>query len=71
MSWTCGNNGRWKVCKKNKYPESGGKRGRVRRRMRWEDCVKRDIESVGGEWRTTAKYRRSWRLVIENAVREK
>ncbi|KAK2191715.1 hypothetical protein NP493_47g03031 [Ridgeia piscesae] len=23
--------------------------------MRWEDCVKRDLERVGGEWRTTAK----------------
>ena len=33
-------------------------------------CVKRDLERVGGEWRTTAKDRRSWRLVIENAVKE-
>ena len=23
--------------------------------MRWEDCVKRGLERVGGEWRTTAK----------------
>ena len=23
-------------------------------RMRWEDWVKRDVERVGGEWRTTA-----------------
>ena len=31
----------------------------------------RDLETVGGEWTTTARHRRSWRLVIENAVREK
>ena len=36
-----------------------------------EDCVKRDLEKLGGEWRTTAKDRRSWRLVMENSVREK
>jgi len=35
------------------------------------DCVMRDLERVGGEWRTTAKDRRSWRLLIKNAVREK
>ena len=35
------------------------------------NCVKRDLERVGGEWRTTAKYKRGWRLVIENIVREK
>jgi len=35
-----------------------------------EDCVKRDLERVGGEWRTTAKDRSSWRLLIENTVKE-
>ena len=39
-------------------------------RMRWEDWVKRDLERVGGEWRTTAKHRRRWRPLIENALRE-
>ena len=39
--------------------------------MRWEDCVKRDMERVGGELRRTTKDRRSWRLLIENVVREK
>ena len=40
-------------------------------RMRWEDCVKRDLETVEGEWRTTTKDRLSWRLLIENVAREK
>ena len=31
----------------------------------------REIGRVGEEWRTTATYRRSWRLLIENIVREK
>ena len=39
--------------------------------MRWEDCVKKDLERVGGEWRTTAKDRRSWSLLIQNEVTEK
>ena len=51
-------------------PERGRKRRRGRLRMRREDGVKRDLERVGGEWRTTAKDR-SWRLLVENAVREK
>ena len=47
-----------------------GKRRQGKPRMQWEDCVKRDLERVGGEWRTTAEDR-SWRLLIENVVREK
>ena len=39
--------------------------------MRREDWVNRDLERVGGEYRTTAKDRSSWRLVIENIVSEK
>jgi len=45
------------------------KRRRGRPRMRWEDCVKRDLGRMGGGWRTAAKDR-GWRLVIENTVRE-
>ena len=35
--------------------------------MQWEDCVNRDLEREGGEWRTTGKDRRRWRLVIEES----
>ena len=45
-----------------------GKRRRGRPRMRWEDCVKRDLERVGGEWRTTAKDD-SCRILLENTER--
>ena len=48
-----------------------GKRRRRRSRMRREDCVKRDLERIKDEWRTIAKDRMSWRLLIENAVMER
>ena len=60
-----------KFAKRGDAQKVEGKRRRGRPRMRWEDWVKRDLERVGGEWRTTAKDRRSWRLVTENVVREK
>ena len=34
-------------------------------------CIKRDLGRVGGEWRTTPRDRRSWRLLIETVVRGK
>ena len=38
-------------------------------RMRSEDCIYRNLERAGGEWRTTAKDRRRWRQLIENVER--
>ncbi len=38
--------------------------------MRWEDCGKREMERVGGEWRTTVNYENKWGLLIANVVRE-
>ena len=29
----------------------------------WDDCIKRDVERVREEWRTTATHRRNWRLL--------
>ena len=40
-------------------------------RLRWEDCVKRDVEKVGEGGRITARDRRSWRLLTENVVTKK
>ena len=48
-----------------KWKEKGGEKDR------WKDYIKRDLERVGVKRRTTVKDRRSWRLLIENAVREK
>ena len=57
--------------------------GETQGRLRWggflgysipqylgEDCVKRDLERVGGEWRISIRDRRNWRLLIENVMRE-
>ena len=43
-----------------------GERRRGRLSMRMKDCDKGNLERVGGEWRTTARDRQSWRLVIDN-----
>ena len=56
---------------KIRCPKGGGKRRQGNLRMRLEDYVKRHLERVGGEWKITTTYRRGWRLLIENAVREK
>ena len=63
--------GEEKLAQRSDAQKVEGKRRRGRPRMQWEDWVKRDLERVGGEWRTTARDRRSWRLLIKNAVREK
>ena len=49
--------------------EGGRRRGRPR--LWWEVCIKRNLERVREEWRTTAIDRRSWRLLIDNVVGEK
>ena len=54
MYWSCEKNGRGKLAKRADAQKVDGKIRLGRPRMRWEDCVKRDLEKVGGEWRTTA-----------------
>jgi len=39
--------------------------------LRRDNCIKRDLEIVEGEWRTTAKDRRIWRLRIESVYSER
>ena len=45
MSWTRGKNGR--LTKRAGVLRVEGRRKRGRARLRWEDCVKRDLEGVG------------------------
>ena len=42
-------------------PESEGKR------EAWK--TENVMEGLGGKWRTTAKDKRSWRLLIENSMK--
>ena len=35
------------------------------------DCVKRDLERLRENWRTRAKSKENWRLVIDNLVGQK
>ena len=51
-------------------PESGGDKEARKTRMRWKDCVRRDLERVGGQGRTTTADLGSWRPVIEDLMRE-
>ena len=38
--------------------------------MQREDYTKRGLERLGGDWKTTAKYR-SWRLAVDRECSEK
>ena len=66
MDRSCGKNGKLKTVREIRSPQSGRKGDEEDR-----EWVKGHLERVGGEWRTTAKDRRSWRLLIENVVKEK
>ena len=45
----------------------GRRRGRPR--LSWEDCVKRDLVGMGGEWRTSASDWGEWRRLVETVVK--
>ena len=48
-----------------------GRRRRGRPRLRWEDCLKRDLAEVGGEWRTRVRDRGSGENSETGLVMEK
>ena len=59
MGWTCGKNGRERLTKRTDAHRVEGRRRRGRLRLRWEECVKRDLAGVGGEGRMRTRDRGS------------
>jgi len=50
-----------KLVKRADAHEVGGTRRQGSPKLRWDNCIKRDAERVGEEWRTRAKYLKPWR----------
>ena len=48
-----------------------GRRRRGRPRLRWEDCIKRDVKKTGeeGDWKKTGN-REGWRRIADEAVKK-
>ena len=48
-----------------------GRRRRGRPRLRWGDCVKRDVKKTGGErdWKKKSGDRGGWRRIADEAVK--
>ena len=49
-----------------------GRRRRGRPRLRWEDCVKRDVKKAGeeGDWKKKTEDRVGWRRIADEAVKK-
>ena len=49
-----------------------GRRRRRRPRLRWEDCVKRDVKNTGeeGDWKKNTGDRGAWRRIADEAVKK-
>ena len=49
-----------------------GRRRRVRPRLRWEDCVKRDARKAGEEedWKKKKRDRGGWKRLSDEAVKK-
>ena len=48
------------------------RRRRGRPRLRWEDCVKRDVRKTGEEeeWKTKTRDRGEWKGISDEAVKK-
>ena len=46
--------------------------GDERPRLRWEDCVKRDVKKTGeeGDWKKKTGDRGGWRRIADEAVKK-
>ena len=49
-----------------------GRRRRGRPRLRWEDCVKRDVKNAGeeGDWKKKTQDRVGWKRLADEAVKK-
>ena len=49
-----------------------GRRRRGRSRLRWDDCVKRDVMKTGEEegWRQMTRDRGGWKRLADEAVKK-
>ena len=49
-----------------------GRRGRGRLRLRWKDCVKRDVRKAGKEedWKKMTRDRGEWKRLSDEAVEQ-
>ena len=49
-----------------------GRRRRGRPRLRWEDCIKRDVKKTGeeGDWKKKTGNREGWRRIADEAVKK-
>ena len=49
-----------------------GRRRRGRPRLRWEDCVKRDVRKTGEEedWKKKTRDRGGWKILSDEAVKK-
>ena len=52
-------------------PEAGRRR-RGRPRLRWEDCIKRDVKNAGEEedWKKKTRDRAGWKRLSDKAVKK-
>ena len=75
---TCRKDGGWKRMADDGLPKRAselreqGRRRRGRPRLRWEDCVKRDVKKTGeeGDWKKKTGDRGGWRRPSDEAVKK-
>ena len=70
VGWTRRKDGR--LPKRAAELREQGRRRRGRPRLRWEDCVKRDVKKAGeeGDWKKKTQDRVGWKRLADKAVKK-